>query len=143
MDEENNDKGYSAGLWIGGRPVTHVISTGAEGTSVRLDGGGSALIPAGHPDAVRALALPPETPAQVVPAQVTNAQARAALRGAGLFAGVDAAIQAHPDPAVRDAWEYAPYISRDSLLVGGLGQKLGLGDKQIDALFVAAAAIEF
>lgn len=143
MSEENNDKGYSAGLWIGGRSVTHVISTGADGTRVRLDGGGSALIPAGHPDTARALVFPPEAVPAVVPAQVTNAQARAALRAAGLFEVVQKAIDAQGDPAVRDAWEYAPYISRDSLLVGGLGQKLGLGDKQIDALFIAAAAIEF
>jgi len=77
-----------------------------------------------------------------VPAEVSNAQARVALRNAGALAAAEAAIAAAPAD-VQDAWNNAPYIHRDSALVAALGAAIGLSSTQIDALFVAAAAISF
>lgn len=83
---------------------------------------------------------PPPTPA-VVPQQVTMRQARLALLGAGLLAGVDAAIAGLTEPAKSAAqieWEYAAVVQRSSGLVPAMASALGLTDPQIDALFIAA-----
>lgn len=85
----------------------------------------------------------PAAPKPLVPERVTNAQARAALRSAGLIDKVEAAIAASGTAAIADAWEYSPEISRQSALVKTLGHALGLSDEQIDALFVQAAAVVF
>ena len=88
-------------------------------------------------------ALPPPTPPGV-PASVTMRQARRALLNMGKLAAVDAAIAAMPEPqrsAARIDWEYSTAVERHSALVAGLAPALGLNSAQIDALFVAAAAI--
>lgn len=144
MDVEDNlDEGYDAGLWIAGRRAIALIGTVNGEVRVRLDGGAMATLPSNSADIVKALELPDENPSSVVPASVTNAQARATLRAAGLLANIEDAINANPNPAVKDAWEYSPNISRDSTLVASLGAELKLSSGQIDALFVAAAAIKF
>ncbi len=78
-----------------------------------------------------------------VPQVVTNYQARAALIAAGLFEQVDTAVKAGGagTPAYQ-AWEYANQVYRNSPLIIGLGEALGIDAAQIDALFVAAAQIE-
>ena len=85
--------------------------------------------------------------AKVVPSSVTMAQAREALRRAGVLAGVDAAIGAIPDADQRQAaeiaWEYAPTVGRTGALVSMLGAQVGLTEDQIDDLFIAAAEISF
>ena len=88
----------------------------------------------------------PQSPehADGVPVSVSMAQARLALLGAGLLAQVDAAIAAMPGidgEAARIEWEFRPSVRRDSPLVQGLSGVLGLTGEQLDALFVAAAAI--
>ena len=79
-----------------------------------------------------------------VPTRVSMRQARLALLGAGKLAAVDAAIDAMPEPqksAARIEWEYAAEVRRDNDFVAGLAPALGMTDAQVDALFVAAAAL--
>ena len=89
----------------------------------------------------------PEMPTPTVagvPTRVTMRQARLALLGAGKLANVDAAIDAMPEPqksAARIEWEYAAEVRRDNAFVAGLAPALGMTDAQVDALFVAAAAL--
>lgn len=83
------------------------------------------------------------TPA-IVPTAVTMRQARLAMLGAGVLASVDQAIAAIPGAAgdaARIEWEYAQEVRRDSPLVAALAPTLGLTSEQIDALFVAGAAL--
>ena len=66
------------------------------------------------------------------------------LRLSGAGAAVDAAIDAMPEPqksAARIEWEYAAEVRRDNDFVAGLAPALGMTDAQVDALFVAAAAL--
>lgn len=79
-----------------------------------------------------------------VPAAVTMRQARLALLGAGLLAGVKAAINALPSKqkeAAKIEWEYATDVQRSSGLVLMLGAALRLDDAALDALFIEAAAL--
>ena len=79
-----------------------------------------------------------------VPAAVTMRQARLALLGAGLLAGIDAAINALPSPqkeAARIEWEYAAEVQRSSGLVPMMGAVLGLDDAALDALFIEAEGL--
>lgn len=81
----------------------------------------------------------------LIPKAVTPRQARLALLGGGLLSGVETALNGLSSPAKEAAlieWEYATEIRRDSPLVTSLGAALNLNSAQIDALFVAAAAIE-
>ncbi len=80
--------------------------------------------------------------ANPVPQSISMAQTRVALRQAGLLNAVEAAI-ASGDAATGDAWEYSSELRRDSELVATLGTSLGLSPERIDALFIAAAGIEF
>lgn len=77
-----------------------------------------------------------------VPPSVTIAQARVAIRRAGLFGAVDAACKA-AGGEVLDAWEYSNTVSRDSALVASMSASLALTSAQVDALFTQAAAITF
>ena len=81
---------------------------------------------------------------QAVPQSVTMRQARLALLGAGKLAEVDAAIAALSEPtrtAAQIEWEYSNEVQRSNGIVSQLGPALGLTEAQIDALFVAAAAL--
>lgn len=89
--------------------------------------------------------VPAPVPAMVVPQSVTMRQARHALLAAGLLSTVDATIAALPDGAREAAeidWNCAVEVRRDNALVAGMAQALGLSAETIDALFLAAAAIE-
>ena len=79
-----------------------------------------------------------------VPAEVTMRQARLALHAAGLLSSVEAAIDALPDPprsAARIEWDHSQTVQRNRGIVQQLGTALGMSSAQLDALFVAAAAI--
>jgi response regulator RpfG family c-di-GMP phosphodiesterase len=76
-----------------------------------------------------------------VPTEVTNFQARAALRRAGHLDRVHAALQAAPGEA-WDAWEYANHLYRNGALVQAFAAQLGFTEAQIDDLFRVAAGIE-
>jgi hypothetical protein len=78
------------------------------------------------------------------PQQVTMRQARLALLGAGLLAGVDAAIASLPEPdksAAQIEWEYAAVVQRGSGLVPAMGAALGMTEAQLDALFITASGL--
>lgn len=83
-------------------------------------------------------------PEPFIPSSVTMRQARLALLGAGLLAGVDAAIAALPSPTKEAAaieWEYALTVERNSALVATLAGALNLGASALDDLFTAASAL--
>ena len=89
--------------------------------------------------------IPPAPPAPpAAPSSVTMRQARLALLGAGLLDAVAAAIAALPSPqkeAAQIEWEYSQVVERNRPFVLTLGYALGLTDAQLDALFIAAAAL--
>lgn len=83
-------------------------------------------------------------PPAVVPDAVTMRQARLALLNAGLLTQVNDAIEGMTGAegaAARIEWEYATSVQRDSPLVADLSASLALTAGQLDALFVAAAAL--
>ncbi len=77
-----------------------------------------------------------------IPQVVSRRQARAALYNAGLLAAVQAWAA---DPATsaldRMAWEDSTEFSRTSTTLLAAAAALGLTPAQLDALFIAAAAI--
>ena len=90
----------------------------------------------GRPVATDPPVLPPS-----VPFSVTPFQAKAALFAAGLLPAVEAAIAAAPKVA-QLAWSDATEFTRDSPTIATMAAALGLTDAQVDALFIAAKAIE-
>lgn len=85
---------------------------------------------------------PPPPPPKIK--AVTMRQARLALLGAGLLPTVNAALAAMTGAqgeAARIEWEYSQEVQRDRGLVMQLGTGLGMTEAQLDALFIAAAAI--
>lgn len=83
-------------------------------------------------------------PTLAVPSAVTMRQARLALLGAGLLAGIDAAINGLPSPqkeAARIEWEYSQEVQRHNGFVSVLAPMLGLTEAQTDALFLTAAGL--
>lgn len=91
---------------------------------------------------IEATYVEPEPP--YVPSVVSMRQARLALLGAGLYDGVNAAIDSLPSPqkeAARIEWEYATEVQRTSGLVPTLGAALGLPESQLDSLFVTASTL--
>lgn len=97
-----------------------------------------------HPEMLwdgSALSVPPAPePVVTVPRSVSMRQARLALLSAGLLDTVEGLI-AHQPRAVQIEWDYATDIWRSRDLVVTLGAALGLSNAQLDALFIAAAAI--
>ena len=86
---------------------------------------------------------PPEPPPPpAVPDRVTLAQARVALRRAGLFDRADSAVRSLGGEAL-DAWEYSNDVSRVSPLVSAMAGALDLSPDEIDTLFLAAGQIVF
>lgn len=76
----------------------------------------------------------------VVPQTVTPLQARSAIRAAGLKPQVDAALAGAGEEA-QERWDYALEIRRDDALLAQLAVAIGLTDADLDALFIAAAAL--
>lgn len=75
---------------------------------------------------------------------ITMRQARLALLGADLLAGVDAAIASLPSPqkeAAQIEWEYAATVERNSPWVQNLAVALSLSSSQLDSLFEEAARL--
>jgi hypothetical protein len=82
--------------------------------------------------------------AEAPPQEVTMRQARLALLAAGKLAGVDAAIDALPEPqktAARITWDYSSVVLRHQPLVLQLAPAIGLTDAQLDNLFLQAKAL--
>lgn len=85
-------------------------------------------------------------PPEPAPATVSARQIRLWLLGRGVsMAAVDAAINALPDAAEREAvqveWEYAPYVERSHPMLVPLAAALGLSEEQVDQAFVEAAVM--
>lgn len=79
-----------------------------------------------------------------VPQSITPRQARLALLGAGLLETVQTAFAEISEPqrtAAQIEWDYALTIERGSPLVAKMAAALGMTDGQVDALFVAGAAL--
>lgn len=80
-----------------------------------------------------------------VPSKVTRRQARQALALAGLFAAVQPAIDAIPDPQRRQLaqieWDDSQDFERERPLLIELGHAIGLDDAGIDELFIQAGAL--
>lgn len=89
---------------------------------------------------------PPPPPPPTVPEHVARAQGKAALIGAGLWAGVEAFVAAIIDPTERALAEVALHDTqqwqRNSPFLNAAKKGLGLTDEQLDELFVAASKIE-
>lgn len=86
----------------------------------------------------------PPPPPSLVPTKITMRQARLVLFTAGLLNAVPTAINALPSPAKDKAlieWEYSNDVVRHNGFVSTLGPALGLTEEQIDALFIAGAAL--
>lgn len=91
------------------------------------------------------LPAPPPPPPPPVPQAITMRQARLVLLGAGKLSLVAPAIAAIPDPATRAAaeieWEFSNELQRHNTFVQMLAPGLGLSSAQVDALFIAGAAL--
>lgn len=88
--------------------------------------------------------VPPPPEPVAVPQIVTMRQARLALLGAGKLTDVDNAINALPSPtkeAAQIEWEYSQEVNRQNGLVSQLAPLLGMTDADLDALFIAGAAL--
>ena len=99
-----------------------------------------AALPAGFVDE----SDPPLPALPSPPPSVTAWQIRRWLVGNGIsLASVDAAINAIPDPALKEQtrvdWEYAPYIERSHPMLTPLAGALGITD--LDAAFIEAEKI--
>lgn len=90
--------------------------------------------------------LPAQPTTPVVPQQITRAQGKAALITMGVWGGVTAYVATIADPTERALAEVALNDTltwqRSSPFLNTAAAALGLTPAQIDALFVAAAAIE-
>ena len=85
----------------------------------------------------------PPIPLQI-PQKVTMRQARRALYAAGLLTGVEAAIDALPEPprtAARIEWDYASEVHRASEFVTLLGAALELDKQSLEDLFLKASEL--
>lgn len=79
-------------------------------------------------------------PATSIPQSVSRMQAMVALSRAGLLTAVQSWVAAQ-DSETQLIWNNAPDFSRGSTLLANAATALGMTSDQIDALFVAASAI--
>lgn len=94
-------------------------------------------------DIADAIANPPAAPTPV-PAEVPMWSIRAILDLAGLTPSIDAILAQLPEPdrtIVNRVWQYGNYIRRDSPTIASLGSALGKTEDEVDAYFIAAAAL--
>jgi hypothetical protein len=126
-----------------------------DGTIIRRMSDG-AFIPADHTNtdyqqylvwlAGGGVPLPAQPTTPVVPQQITRAQGKAALITMGVWGSVTAYVATITDPTERALAEVALNDTltwkRSSPFLNTAAAALGLTPAQIDALFVAAAAIE-
>ena len=83
---------------------------------------------------------PPSPP--TIPARVTRRQARLALHQAGLLGQVEALMASPETPAtIRITYDDATEWWRDDPIIQAMALALNLPPEQLDALFVAAAAL--
>lgn len=81
-------------------------------------------------------------PVSVIPQEVTPRQAKIALKRAGLLGAIKAMINALPaDDEIRLSWEESSVFKRYSPMVISVWGALGLGEAQLDELFLVASQI--
>lgn len=90
-----------------------------------------AVYDAHDPDAVPVPAFYSCTPWQI----------RKALNSSGLRAGVEAAIAASTDQALKDGWEFATEFKSDDPFVLQMGAALGKSPEETEALIQMAATL--
>lgn len=83
----------------------------------------------------------PPTPVVLIPQSVTRRQFKLALLGIGLLDNVEGVISASTDRALQINWTEALDFRRDNPFVASMATALGKSEAEIDALFIAAAAI--
>ncbi len=132
-----------------GRTIT--IETVDEATTYTLTDGADLHVvigfPASHPRdaaletlaamAPSDLASPPD---DSVPETVSAMRFRIALKGAGLYDAVKAAMDAE-NGAAEIMWEYATEFYRHNTELVRMAGKMGVTDEQLDDLFRSAAAL--
>lgn len=67
-------------------------------------------------------------------------QVRKVLTLFNLRTQVEAAV-ASADQSTKDAWQYANEFQRDSVLLNGMAQALGMSETQLDQLFAIGATL--
>jgi hypothetical protein len=82
----------------------------------------------------------PPTPPKTIPQSVTMRQASIQLELDGLLDDVEAIVAVLPR-VYQIEWQRASMVTRDNPLVEMVRQQQGMTSEQIDALFVAAAAL--
>jgi len=90
-------------------------------------------------DGAELLPTPPR-----VPREIPNWRAKVILANMGRLAEVDACIAALPgdqSTTLALAWHGNAALARSSATVAAMADQLGLSDSQLDAFFIAAAAI--
>jgi len=86
----------------------------------------------------------PDTRTIAVPESITMRQCRLMLLNLKLLGSVDQAINSLPSPQKEQAqieWEYAGEVRRDNPLIGQLMQALGMGETELDNLFIEGAKL--
>lgn len=85
------------------------------------------------------MGLIPDTRTITIPDSITMRQCRLKLLDLKLLGSVDQAINSLPSPQKEQAqieWEYAGEVRRDNPLIGQLMQALGMGEPELDNLFI-------
>lgn len=83
----------------------------------------------------------PPTPVVLIPQSVTRRQFKLALLNIGLLDNIESVIAASTDRALQINWTEALDFRRDNPFVASMATALGKSEAEIDALFIAAAAI--
>lgn len=115
----------------------------------------AAWVAAGNPKAAEWVAIPnPPSldarwdgqqwvlPAPYVPQTITRFQGKAVLTQRGLLAQVEAAVAASTEPLIQLAWVECLTFERNSAMVLGITQQLGLTPAEVDQMFIDGAAIQ-
>lgn len=88
-------------------------------------------------------ALPPPPPR--VPPEIANWRAKAMLAQMGMLSTVEATIAELPEPqrtVVSLAWAGDAKLARNGQTVLSLAERIGLSPAQVDAMFIAADALQ-
>lgn len=117
---------------IDGNHIT-VVEAGQQGWQAFLAMNPDPYVPQPEPDPLEA---------ERAAMKVSRLQARKAMRDAGIFAAVDAAVAASGNDDIQDAWANAIEFRRFSPTILALSAQIGLTDTQLDDLFRAAAAVD-
>lgn len=88
------------------------------------------------------MGLIPDTRTVDVPESITMRQCRLMILDLKLLWLVDQAINSLPSPQKEQAqieWEYASEVRRDNPLIAQLMQAMGMGETELDSLFIEGA----